>query len=91
MVAFRQLLVGMAIAIGCASERLDPHAPQDRCLYSCPDGMICAGTTFQRGRANPGRCLLVPNRCMVVSDCRPREQCIRSSGTIGVCNPESLL
>ena len=83
--------IGRAIALGCASQRLDPHAQQDRCLYSCPDGMICVGTTFQRSRANPGQCQLAPNRCMVVGDCRPREQCIRPGKRVGVCDPEGLL
>jgi hypothetical protein len=91
MTATRRWLVILAIALGCASERLDPHAPQERCLYSCPDGMACAGTTFPRGRAVPGRCQLSPHRCMVIDDCRPRERCIRPGETVGVCKTEELL
>ena len=91
MTSTRRWFVVVAIAVGCASERLDPHTPGDRCLYSCPDGMTCAGTTFPRGHANPGRCQLAPNRCMVTADCRPRERCSRPGPGIGVCDPESLL
>ena len=91
MATTRAWLVALAVALSCASQRIDPHTPGDRCLYSCPDGMICAGTTFPRGHANPGQCQLVPNRCMVVSDCRPRERCIRPGEAVGVCNPEGLL
>ena len=78
-------------AIGCASERLDQRAPTDRCLYSCPDGMTCAGTVFLRGHTNPGRCELSPNRCLITADCRPREHCNRPGTGIGVCEPSSLL
>ena len=85
------LAVVLAAAIGCASQRIDPHTPGDRCLYSCPDGMTCAGTTFQRARANPGRCELVPNRCLVSADCRSREACIRPGQEIGVCRSPGLL
>ena len=84
-------LAVVAMTIGCASQRVDPHTPGDRCLYSCPDGMTCAGTTFPRGHANPGRCQLVPNRCMTADDCRPRERCIRPGEAIGVCKSEGLL
>lgn len=83
------LLIALA---GCASERIDPHSPGDRCLYSCPDEMVCAGTTFPRGRhPNPGHCQLAADRCMVASDCRPRERCIRPGPAVGVCQPEGLL
>ena len=85
------LLILLA-ALGCASQRVDdPHTPGDRCLYSCPDGMSCVGTTFSRGHANPGLCQLVPNRCTVTADCRSRERCLRSGQEIGVCRPDGLL
>ncbi|HTB56882.1 MAG TPA: hypothetical protein VLC06_03365 [Polyangia bacterium] len=89
--AISRWLVISAIALGCASQRLDPHAPQDRCLYSCPDGLVCAGTTFPRGHANPGQCQLAPNRCMAAGDCRPRERCARSGESVGVCTSDTLL
>src|ERR1700754_2189320 len=80
------------VAVGCASERIDPHSPGDRCLYACPDQMTCAGTTFPRGRQpNPGHCQLAANRCMVAGDCRPRERCIRPGEALGVCRPDGLL
>jgi len=89
--AFRWLIV-LAMAAGCASERIDPHTPGDRCVYACPDGMTCAGTSFPRGRApNPGHCQLAPKRCRVTADCRPREHCTRAEPGIGVCTPEALL
>lgn len=91
MVVNRTWLWVLALAIGCAAERLDPHAPGDRCLYSCPDGMSCAGTTFPRGRANPGRCELAPSRCMVTADCRARERCLRPGQAVGVCSTDGLL
>ncbi len=87
----RRWLIVVAIVMGCASERLDPHTPGDRCLYSCPDGMTCVGTTFPRGHATPGRCQLAPNRCVVTADCRPREHCTRPGTGVGVCDPEGLL
>jgi len=78
-------LVVLAMVIGCTFDRIDPHTPGDRCLYSCPEGMVCSGTTFGRSRANPGRCQLTPHRCMVVGDCRPREKCIRPTEGVGLC------
>jgi hypothetical protein len=77
--------------IGCAAQRVDPHSPGDHCLYSCPDGMVCVGTTYQRSRANPGRCELAPNRCLVSTDCRPREACVRPGQATGLCEPPGLL
>ena len=91
MVPRRLGLVIMALALGCAAARVAPRAPQDRCLYSCPDGMLCAGTTFPRGHANPGQCQLTANRCMIAGDCRPRERCVRPGEAVGVCDPEGLL
>ena len=79
------------ILLGCAAQRVDPHAPNDRCLYTCPDGMTCAGTTFTKGRSNPGQCQLVVNRCMTSDDCHPRESCLRAGDAVGVCKPQNLL
>jgi hypothetical protein len=70
---------------------VDPHVPGDRCVYTCPDGMTCVGTTLVRRRANPGACQLTQNRCMAITDCRPREVCIRPSPAVGQCHPEGLL
>ncbi|HEX3904044.1 MAG TPA: hypothetical protein VH853_14485 [Polyangia bacterium] len=81
----------LAMTSGCAAQRVDPRLPGDRCLYSCPDGMTCTGTTYARGHANPGQCQLVPHRCLVGADCRPREQCVRPGEAVGVCNPQGLL
>jgi len=91
MAATRVWLIALAIAIGCAAQQVDPHTPGDRCLYSCPDGMTCVGTTFARSRANPGICQLVQSRCMATTDCRPRERCVRPGASVGVCNPDGLL
>ena len=92
MAANALCLVGLLMAMGCAAERVDPHTPGDRCLYTCPDEMLCAGTTFARGRqAIPGHCQLAPNRCLAADDCRPREQCIRPGPAVGVCHPDGLL
>jgi hypothetical protein len=82
-------LLALLVTLGCAADRVDPHLPGDRCLYGCPDGLTCAGTTFPRGHANPGRCQLAPNRCLTDGDCRPRERCTRPD--IGVCLPPNLL
>ena len=84
-------MIALATALGCASQRIDPHSPGDRCLYSCPEGMSCAGTLFGQGRTTPGRCQLTHGRCMVTADCRPREQCVRAGQTVGVCRPDGLL
>ena len=85
-------LVALFLLAGCASQRIDPHTPGDRCLYGCPDEMICAGTTFPRGRQpEPGHCQLAPNRCLAAGDCRPRERCVRPGEAVGVCQPEGLL
>ena len=81
-------LLAVAAILGCASQQpVDPHAPGDRCLYSCPDGMTCVGTTYQRGRATPGQCQLAKNRCQVDGDCRARERCSRAGANTGVCQP----
>jgi hypothetical protein len=85
-------IVALAAVLGCTNQqRIDPHTPGDRCLYSCPEGMVCEGTTFARGRSNPGLCRLAPRRCVAPTDCRPRELCVRPGPAIGVCQPESLL
>src|SRR6516165_9949294 len=84
-------VIVLVLAVSCALQRVDPHSPGDRCLYSCPDGMICTGTTFPRGRANPGNCQLAQNRCVVTSDCRPRERCLRPGPAIGMCEAGALL
>jgi hypothetical protein len=81
----------LALAIGCAEQRVDPHTPGDRCLYTCPDGMTCVGTTYSRSRAHPGACQLAPSRCMAAADCRPRERCIRPGPAVGLCSPDGLL
>jgi hypothetical protein len=93
MVARLIRVLSFLAAFGCASasDRIDPHAPGDRCLYSCPEGMACAGTFFGRGRTKPGQCGLTPGRCMATADCRPRELCIRPGPSVGVCKPENLL
>jgi hypothetical protein len=84
-------VVALATLLGCASQQIDPHNPGDRCLYTCPDGMACAGTTFQRARANPGRCELAPERCLATTDCRAHEDCVRAGEATGVCRPRGLL
>jgi hypothetical protein len=84
-------LAVLVMGWGCAAQRVDPHSLNDQCLYSCPDGLTCAGTTFPRGHANPGRCQLVQGRCVVTADCRAHERCIRPGEAVGVCHPEGLL
>jgi len=86
------LVVALVTASACAVQKVDPHVPGDRCLYTCPDGMTCVGTTYRRGRAAiPGACQLTPNRCVATTDRRPRERCIRPGRDVGVCRPDGLL
>jgi len=80
-------VLGLAALLGggCASQRIDPHTAGDRCLYSCPEGLTCVGTTYGRGRALPGQCQVTAGRCLADRDCHARERCARSGEATGVC------
>jgi hypothetical protein len=85
-------LAAIVVFVGsaaCAStERIDPHGPGDHCLYSCPNGMRCAGTVFRRGTAPLyGQCELEPHRCVAVADCLGGEACARFGAEVGICQP----
>jgi hypothetical protein len=75
----------------CAStERADPHNPGDHCLYSCPDGMRCAGTVFRKGTSpRYGQCELEARRCLTDADCSGADACARFGSEIGLCRPRS--
>lgn len=81
----------LGLASGCASQKVDPHTVGDHCLYTCPDGLTCLGTTFPRGTAKPGRCELRAERCLASADCRSGEHCVRPGDVVGVCQSEGLL
>jgi hypothetical protein len=85
-------LAAIVVFFGCATcastERADLHSPGDRCLYSCANGMRCAGTVFRRGTAPLyGQCELEPNRCVTVADCVGGDACARFGAEIGICHP----
>jgi hypothetical protein len=83
------------MALGCASTQDPPGArsPGDPCLESCPEGMICSGTTHMKfpKRTYPGHCDLLPGRCAVDKDCGRGQQCVRTTARIGLCAPSPRL
>src|ERR1022692_2903663 len=82
-------LFALCLLLGCATgpDRLDPQGPGDRCLDSCPEGMICTGTTHYRApkKTFPGQCELLAGRCATDADCRRSARCVRSTDAIGLC------
>ena len=82
-------MLGFCLLIACAAERdtLNARNPGDRCLDTCPEGMICTGTSHYRApkRTFPGQCELLAGRCATDADCRRSARCVRSTDAIGLC------
>ncbi|HEX3902403.1 MAG TPA: hypothetical protein VH853_06095 [Polyangia bacterium] len=83
-------LLALCLLLGCAttgSDRLDPHNPGERCIDSCPEGMLCTGTSVYRApkKTFPGQCQLRPGRCATDSDCSRSQRCVRTSNQLGLC------
>ncbi len=87
--ARRLFAVCVLVAMACATgpDKMDPHNPGDHCVDSCPEGMLCTGTTYWRAprKTYPGRCELVPGRCATDADCNRSARCVRTSDQIGLC------
>jgi hypothetical protein len=68
--------------------KLDPHNPGDNCIDTCPEGMICTGTSgirWPKKKVFPGRCELKPGRCAGDVDCHRSARCVRTSDDLGLC------
>jgi len=83
------------LALGCASahDAAGTRDPGDPCIESCPEGMMCRGTTHMKFPAHtyPGHCELLRGRCAVDADCGRGQQCVRTTVTIGLCAPSARL
>jgi len=79
--------IGLFCACVTGPDKLDPHSPGDHCLDTCPEGMVCTGTTATKApkKTYPGRCELQPGRCATDTDCRRSARCVRTSDRIGLC------
>jgi hypothetical protein len=83
----RWLLAFCLALVACAGERdtLGARNPGDRCIDTCPAGMACTGTSNFHHKPTPGRCELLPGRCMSDDDCRRSQRCARTSAAVGLC------
>lgn len=63
-------MCALCLLLACATgpDKLDPHTPGDDCIDTCPEGMICTGTSGIRwpkkeGLARSLRTQTGPLRC----------------------------
>lgn len=82
-------VLALTLLAGCATESdtLNARNPGDNCVDTCPEGLVCTGTTYYRApkKTYPGRCELAPGRCAASTDCSRSQRCVRTSERLGLC------